>query len=118
MSRLVLTAILLAGTALPAFAGEQDFKLVNKTGYQINEVYIGPLNSNDWGDDIMGSGALAEDSAVDISFNSPSNVCKWDMKVKYDDGETAQWTNINLCSISKITLFWDKKNQTTRAVSD
>ena len=118
MRRLALTAILLASTGFPALAGEQDFKLINKTGYQIDEVYVGPVSSDDWGDDIMGKGSLADSSTVAISFNAPSNVCKWDMKVKYSDGDTAQWTNINLCNISTITLFWDKKNQTTRAVSE
>ena len=53
-----------------------------------------------------------------LSFNAPDSVCKWDMKVKYNDGDTAEWSNLNLCSIDKVTLFWDRKNQTTRAVTE
>ena len=50
MRRLFLATSLLAATfALPALAGEQDFKLVNKTGYQIDEVYVSRATSKSWG---------------------------------------------------------------------
>jgi hypothetical protein len=39
-------------------AGDQDFKRVNKTGYTINEVYMGPLSASTWGNDIMGTGTF------------------------------------------------------------
>lgn len=119
MRKLLIAATLFAAAhALPAFAANQDFKLVNKTGYQIDEVYVGPVSSKSWGDDIMGSGSLNNGAAVDISFTAPGNVCLWDMKVKYNDGDTAEWGNLNLCNISTINLFWDKSAGTTRAVTE
>lgn len=118
MNRLFLGAsLLVAAYALPALAGEQDFKLVNKTGYQIDEVYVSQATSKSWGRDVMGRGALAEDDSVDISFDAPANACRWDLKVKYNDGDTAEWGNLNLCNIETVTLYWDRKNQTTRAVT-
>ena len=119
MRRLLLVSGLLASTfAVPALAGDQDFKLVNKTGYQIDEVYVGPVSSDTWGNDIMGKGSLGDGESVDITFTAPSSVCRWDMKVKYNDGDTAEWRNLNLCSISTVSLFWDKKAGTTRAVTE
>lgn len=112
------TLMLLAGTALPASAGDQDFKLVNKTGYTIDEVYVSRSTSKNWGSDVMGQGTLEDGAAVDITFTAPANACRWDLKVKYDDAETAEWANLNLCNINTVTLFWDRKNQTTRAVTD
>ena len=45
---LVAAAALFAVSATPAFAeGKQDFDLVNKTGYEIKEVYIGPSTSQE-----------------------------------------------------------------------
>jgi hypothetical protein len=38
--------------------------------------------------------------------------------VKYNDGDTAEWGNLNLCNISTINLFWDKSAGTTRAVTE
>ncbi|MGI4954501.1 MAG: hypothetical protein ACRYGM_22075 [Janthinobacterium lividum] len=122
MRHLVFTAILFSAFAAPAltapaFAGEQDFKLVNKTGYQIDEVYVSTVNSKRWGNDVMGRGTLDEDAAVDITFNAPANACRWDLRVKYNDGDTAEWGNLNLCSIETVTLYWDRKNGITRAVT-
>ena len=117
--RLVLGSLLFAcAFSVPAWAGEQDFKLVNKTGYQIDEVYLGPVSSDRWGEDVMGNGALGDRETVDITFTAPAKVCKWDMKVKYNDGDTAEWRNLNLCNISTISLFWDRKAGTTRAVTE
>lgn len=119
MRQIILAATLLvAAYSVPALAGEQDFKLVNKTGYQIDEVYVARASSKSWGKDMMGRGALGDGESVDLSFNAPGSACKWDMRVKYNDGDTAEWSNLNLCSIDKVTLFWDRKNQTTRAVTE
>ena len=118
MRKIILAVSLLStlGTA-GALAGEQDFKLVSKTGYQIDEVYVSRVNNRNWGNDVMGRGTLEEDAAVDISFNAPDNACRWDLRVKYNDGDTAEWKNLNLCSIETVTLYWDRKNGTTRAVT-
>ncbi len=115
---LIAVSLLVASATAPALAGDQDFSLVNKTGYQIDEVYVGPVSSENWGHDIMGSGSLGNGETVAITFTAPSSVCQWDMKVKYNDGDTAEWHNLNLCNTSKISLFWDKNAGTTRAVTD
>lgn len=118
MRKIILaSALLMAAYSSPALAGEQDFKLVNKTGYQIDEVYVSRASSKSWGKDMMGRDALGDGDAVDLSFNAPDSVCRWDMKVKYNDGDTAEWSNLNLCNIDTVTLYWDRKNQTTRAVT-
>lgn len=117
MRRMVLSLGLLTALATPALAGNQDFKLVNKTGYQIDEVYVSAVSSKNWGKDVMGSDALEEDNSVNITFDAPANACRWDLKVKYNDGDTAEWSNLNLCNIETITLYWDRKNGTTRAVT-
>ena len=101
-----------------AEAGQQDFTLLNRTGYQIDEVYVSRSSSRNWGGDVMGSDALEDGRSVNITFNAPDSVCRWDMKVKYSDGDEATWNSLNLCNISKVTLFWDKKKEVTRAVTE
>ena len=118
MRNLFIAAAALIATSAPAFAGDQDFKLVNKTGYAINEVYVGPVSSSSWGNDIMGTGTLNADASVNITFTAPGSVCRWDLKVIYDDKSSAEWSNLNLCSISSVTLYWDSKNQVSRAVTN
>lgn len=119
MRRLMLLgSVLSAAIANSALAGQQDFTLHNRTGYQIDEVYVSRSSSRNWGNDVMGSDALKNGHTVNITFSAPGNVCNWDMKVKYSDGDEATWNDLNLCNINKVTLFWDRKNEATRAVTD
>ena len=106
---------LLGLTSGAALAGDQDFTLVNRTGYQIDDVYVGPHSSSSWGNDIMGSGSLGDGESVKITF-AKSSVCIWDLKVKYHDNEEAVWESIDLCTVDKISLFY--KNRTTSATFD
>ena len=103
---------LCAGFAGTAFASDADFTLVNKTGYQIDDVYVSPTKVDEWGKDITGKDALADGVKVDIVFPHGDGKCKFDIKVKYNDGDTAEWANVDLCEYTAITLHWDGKNTT------
>jgi hypothetical protein len=98
---------------MPAKAGDQDFTLVNKTGYDIAQVYASPVKSDTWGGDIMGSDILANGASVSITFAHEASACHWDLKVVYTDKETAVWQSVNLCKVSKITVHWDKDSGET-----
>lgn len=101
---------------LGAFAqGKQDFTLVNRTGYQIDEVYVAPSNSNDWEDDVLGRDVLENGQRVDISFAAKTRACMYDVKVAYSDKTTAEWEKFDLCKVSKITIFYDRKGDKTWA---
>ncbi len=120
MLRHALSLSLLAATLmapLPALAqGKQDFTIVNRTGYQIDEVYVGPVSQRHWGEDVMGKDAIADGDSADITFNGGSKACKWDIKVVYNDGDESEFREVNLCNVSTVTLFWNRKAGTTRFV--
>ncbi len=107
---------LLTASVGAALANDADFKLMNKTGYQIDEVYVSIAGAKSWGADIMGPNAIANGSGVDITFPRNGTACQFDIKVKYNDGDTAEWGNVNLCQYNTISLFWDGKQ--TRAVGE
>ncbi len=112
---LLLTGFLVSFATL-ASASDADFKLVNKTGYQIDSVYVSPAKADEWGNDIMGKAAVPDGTTVDITFAHGGSQCHFDLRVEYNDGDKAEWTNIDLCKYEKISLFWDGK--TTRAVGE
>ena len=117
LSKLPLAALsLFAMLATSAFANDADFKMVNKTGYKIDSVYVSRASSDSWGKDIMGKDALDDGNAVNITFPHGGTACKFDIKAKYSDGDTAEWANVDLCEYETISLFWDG-NQ-TRAVGE
>ena len=114
----VAAAAMLATSGL-AYANDADFTLKNKTGYQIDEVYVSQHSRDDWGRDRMGDDALADGESVDVKFPHGGSACRFDIKVKYhDDNSTAEWGDVDLCQYNSISLYWDAKRQTTRAVGE
>ncbi len=113
LTHLPLAAAMFVLFGSAAFAGDADFKLVNKTGYQIDNVWVSAHSAGSWGEDIMGKGSLGDGEWVTITFPHGGSHCHYDIKVKYNDGDEAQWGDVNLCNYEKISLFWDGKE--TRA---
>jgi hypothetical protein len=119
----VLAAMVIAffAAATPAGAQEakQDFRLVNKTGYELKALYVSPAKSDDWGDDILGDQVAGDGQVVNVHFSPKAHTCHWDLKVTYtDDDSNAVWGNIDLCTVEKITIFYDRKTDVTKAVFD
>lgn len=108
---------LLAAPGL-ALAGDQDFTLVNRTGYTISEVYVAPSKSSDWEEDVLGQDTLDDQTTVDIKFSRGEDTCRWDLKVIYDDETTAEWAALDLCTVSKVTIFYNAKTDTTSAKTE
>jgi len=122
MKSFVLGALAIAVAFVqPAAAQEakQDFTLVNKTGYELNKVFVSPSKSDDWEEDVLGQDTLANSDSVDIQFHRATKACKWDLKVIYTvDSSSAVWSNIDLCSVDKITIHYDKDRDVTTANFD
>lgn len=101
-----------------AQAGQQDFTIVNKTGYSLKHIYVSENHSGSWDEDVLGRDLLDDGESFELSFAKAEKTCKWDMKVVYDDGEAAVWENLNLCQIAKLTLKWNKSTGVTTAITE
>ncbi len=93
-------------------AGEQDFWVVNRTGFTIDEIQVTPHNSKDWGDDILGKDSLDDGEKVEIVFRRKEKAKLWDLRVEDEDGEEYIWYDLNLLEISEVTLFYKKGKAT------
>lgn len=101
------TAALALTFVIPsARAGDQDFTLVNKTGFEIHNVYISPSNSDDWGDDVMGKDTLPTGGSVEITFSRKESAANWDLKIENEDGKAITWEKLNLKKLSKVVLYY------------
>ncbi len=111
---LCLAVVALASMTLQATQQRRnlDFTLVNRTGLTIMEVYLSPTNSDEWGEDVMGKDVLANREKVDIVFSSTETECNWDLKVVDEDDDSIEWTKLNLCTASEITLMYEGKKPT------
>lgn len=86
--------------------GKQDFTLVNKTGVEINAVYISPHSADDWEEDILGQDTLPKGESVDITFDRKEKSKLWDLRIEDKEGNGIEWENLNLLEISKVTLYY------------
>ncbi|QCK84414.1 hypothetical protein E8L99_00695 [Phreatobacter aquaticus] len=107
-------ALLLAAPEAANAQAQQDFVLVNRTGYTIDEVYVSAASRNSWGDDLMGDDSLEEGQQLNVRFPRGASECSFDIKVVYDDQETAEFRGVNLCQVSKVTIFYSRSAGTTR----
>ena len=106
-------------TCAVAVAGDADFTLTNRTGYDIESVYIAPSRSKSWGDDKLGRSILANGRSRDMIFNKQGSTCIYDMLIHwegYGEADDRTWEQLDLCSIQKITLRYNKATDVTTAV--
>ena len=95
-----------------------DFLLVNKTGYNIESIFVSPTSEKDWGEDIMGIELLEEGESAEVSFDPGANATNWDIYVTWEGYEAEDdvlWLDLDLSTISEITLFYDAESGKTWA---
>ncbi len=112
---LLITSMLIFVVA--AFAGEQDFVLVNNTGLTIQAFYCSPNNTDDWEEDVLGQDVLPDGESVEITFATDTEECLWDLMIVDEDGDKVYWQDINLCQAAKVTLFY-KDNKPTANIEE
>jgi hypothetical protein len=104
-----------------ALAGDADFTLTNRTGYDIEAVYVAPSRQKDWGNDHLGKSVLADGKSRFISFNKSGNTCIYDMSISwvgYSSDDDVVWERLNLCEIHKITLRYNAKSKQTSITTE
>jgi hypothetical protein len=110
---------LLAPLPAQAQTAKQNFTLVNRTGYELGELYVAPARTNAWGRDVLGKSTIEDGDSAEITFNNNTPGCLWDIKVVYtDDDSSALWRNIDLCRISTITIRYNRNTDVTSATFD
>lgn len=92
-------------TANPGAA--QDFTLVNKTGVEIDKLFISPHDADDWEEDILGRDTLPSGETVDIKFQRHETAAMWDMRIEDKEGHAIEWESLNLLQITKATLYYE-----------
>ncbi len=98
-----LAALFVMAMSAVAFAGAQDFVLVNNTGYPIYKVNVSAASTDQWEEDILGSDILANGEAVKVNFGV-GNQQYWDINAIFEDGSSIAWYGIDLLSVSQVTL--------------
>jgi hypothetical protein len=105
---LALAALSTAIVGGAALAAVQDFTVTNKTGWDIEALYVESSGERDWGNDVLGDVVLPDGSTREISFSGyAEDDCKFDILLQ--DRAGTQWTveGIDLCKITDVTFAMD-----------
>lgn len=114
MRKLFAAALaLLALLPLPALAQQQNFILVNRTGYTIMSVNVSPTASNNWGPDILGTQVVQDGQQVTVQFPPGITECNFDVRITYDSGDSSDVRAVDLCRASQITVTYDEDEEET-----
>ncbi|MES2906603.1 MAG: hypothetical protein V4691_06200 [Pseudomonadota bacterium] len=119
MRKLLLTAaaLLTLGATTPLSAKEIKFEVINKSKYDVNEIYASPAGNDSWGDDIFTEEQwLKTDQSANVTLTvDKADVCVFDLKFVFeDDGDKDETNNyvveknINLCETESYTLEDEK----------
>ncbi len=89
-------------TANAASAYERWVKINNTADTAVLAVQISHINDNFWGPDILPGVIQAHSGAVVDPVNT-QGYCRFDVRLSYADGTTAEIRNVNLCEALSIT---------------
>ena len=118
MVRRLLAAVLTLAAGEVA-AQETSFLLINGTAYPISQLQISESDFNFWGPNVLRPPPLKAGERRQVTFNAPTTFCQADLQVGFaDGGSPAVWRNLNLCTLSKIKLVYDRVSGITTASYD
>ena len=95
-----------------------DFVLINKTGYAIDDVYMRPTGTTEWGEDIFQGNSLPNGNKIKLVFHPKASAEQWDLKLGWEGYTTDNdvfWKGLDLTKIEELTLFYDEATGKTRA---
>jgi len=122
MKGLLLGLVVAVATLSASSSYAQDNRnvtVVNGTGYGIKFLGFNNPGDNDWSDNEIG-GVMANGASQYVKFNNGDKGCIWNFRISWADPgyPDVLWRNVNLCSIDKITLKYNRSTDTTSYVGE
>jgi hypothetical protein len=94
-TKLLLPLLLSSVFALPALAADYYVEITNKTGYQINQMYVSPGNQKSWEEDVLGNDVLVNGTTQRVNLKGYSSPI-FDIQLVDSDGDTYTFWDINV----------------------
>jgi hypothetical protein len=78
----------------------RDVRVHNQTGWTMTYFFASSSGSGAWGNDLLGSGTLGPGASVVLTIDNGSGACRYDFRGEFDNGESLDRTDINVCQIA------------------
>ncbi len=104
MRNLGLSVILIISAfAAPAFAQDLEFDLINQSSFALQELYVSPASTDEWGDDVLGVDILGSGEQGVVTIADGETTCTYDLRFLTDTGTEVTGT-ADLCETHSFTL--------------
>src|SRR3954470_5871868 len=90
--------------AAAAGQARQNFTIINNTGHIVTMLNVSSHSERNWGPDVLHGEKLGNGESAEITFDRGETECTWDIKATYDDGQTTDMREVNLCEVAAVTL--------------
>lgn len=78
-----------------------SFRLVNRSGRTIQQLFVSPSTDQNWGADRLGQNVLPSGRAFNVTLPG-DGTCVYDIRVVYDNNTAAEKRRINTCQIQDV----------------
>jgi hypothetical protein len=76
-------------------------KVKNTTNFDIDEIYLSPVEEEDWGDDILDPDEVLEPGEV---IEVEIDCGKWDVKLVAEDNSACEIAAVNVCAAAQWNI--------------
>ena len=91
-------------TAKSVLAKSLEFRVTNNTATNITTFQTSPTGINDWEEDILGIDILRPGESTNIIISDSRDVCTYDIRAVFDDGEEIIKYKVDLCTLENYTF--------------
>jgi hypothetical protein len=103
-----LFVLLLAASYTNSHAQALTFQIVNNTGVTLNNIYVTPNETTNWGNDILPNDMFDAGSTVTVSIPADyGTTCAFDIKITDVPGNYVYFKNVDACKLKVLTIHWD-----------
>ena len=82
-----------------------DFSVTNFTGTSLRGLYLSPIASRGWEENLLGEVELQDGDSINIQFSPGEKALTWEMRIEAVDGHYAELKEIKPGELSKMTLL-------------
>lgn len=109
-------ALVVLLSACDALADDVRFRLVNGTTYPIRSLVLSPSDLGSWGPNVLAPPSIKPGDMREVLVRGVFVNCNVDLKVVFETiDDQPVWQYLNLCSLQKIRVNFDRMSGITTA---
>ncbi|GMU56951.1 MAG: hypothetical protein AMXMBFR33_60970 [Candidatus Xenobia bacterium] len=111
MRKALFTAFLLIMGATSALADDQDFLLLNRTGAELRDLRVAPVETEEWSEDLLRTQTVATGQDRLVMFDTENQAPKWNVRAQDEKGNKLEWREVDLITATTLVLEPDGKSR-------